>query len=140
MCANIRYLISSRFTDIGHGAALGNSLSVITTCVEKIQLSDQALCELLAMVSELKVGRHQYTMWTSCIGAFMGKMGAYKFFKVLPLQLIEHDLHSLTYAQDSRSWLLPLIRHNLKIDAHLDFFVEYFMPMIIQLDRLRDLE
>ena len=85
VCANIRYLISSRFTDSGHGAALGNSLSVITTCVEKVQLSDQALCELLAMVSKLKVGRHQYTTWTNCIGAFMGKMGAYKFFKVLPL-------------------------------------------------------
>lgn len=70
----------------------------------------------------------------------MAKMGSYRFFKILPLRLIEFDLHSLTYAQDSRSWLLPLIRQFLKVDANLDFFVEYFMPIIIQLDRLRDLE
>jgi hypothetical protein len=36
--------------------------------------------------------------------------------------------------------MLPLIEHNLKIDANLDFFVEYFMPMVLQLDKLRELE
>lgn len=133
-------MLSSRFTEFGNGGALGNALSIITTCVTKVDLADLELAGLLVMVSELKVGRHQYNGWTSCIGSFMAKMGSYKFFKILPLRLIEFDLHSLTYAQDSRSWLLPLIRQFLKVDANLDFFVEYFMPMIIQLDRLRDLE
>ena len=58
----------------------------------------------------------------------MAKMGAKKFFSVLPLRLIDYDFFSLTYAQDSRSWMLPLIEQNLKIDANLDFFVQYFMP------------
>jgi len=61
----------------------------------------------------------------------MTRMGAYKFFAILPLKLIEFDLNSLTYAQDSRSWLLTLIQGNLKVDANLDFFVEYFLPKII---------
>jgi len=70
----------------------------------------------------------------------MTKMSAYKFFSILPLKLVEHDLNSLTYAQDSRSWLLTLIGKNLKIDAHLDFYVSYFLPIIMQLDKLRELE
>jgi len=70
----------------------------------------------------------------------MARMGAIKFFAVLPLQLIEFDLNSLSYAQDSRSWIIPLIHIHLKKDANLDFFVAYFMPMIMQLDKLRDLE
>jgi len=36
--------------------------------------------------------------------------------------------------------VLPLIEQNLKIDANLDFFVEYFMPMVLQLNKLRELE
>jgi len=83
------------------------------------------------MVSGLKLGRNHYHNWTNCIGAFMSKMGARKFFSVLPLRLIEFDLNSLTYAQDSRSFLLLLIQRHLKIDANLDFFVEYFLPMIL---------
>lgn len=70
----------------------------------------------------------------------MGKMGAYNFFKVLPLELIKFDLNSLTYAQDSKSWLLPLVGQHLKKDANLDFFVEYFLPMILQIDKMRELQ
>jgi hypothetical protein len=40
-------------------------------------------------------------------------MGAQKFFQALPLKLLEHDLTSLTFAQDSRSYLLPLMNHHL---------------------------
>lgn len=70
----------------------------------------------------------------------MMRLGANKFFRVLPLRLVEFDLNSLTYAQDSRSWLLVLIERNLKIDANLDFYVSYFLPMILQLDKMRELE
>ena len=70
----------------------------------------------------------------------MGKMGGRKFFKVLPLKLIEFDLNSLTYGQDSRSWMLTIIEKHLKIDANLDFYLEYFLPLILQLDKCRDLE
>lgn len=86
---------------------------------------------MLQEVSAMDVKKAQYPVWTSCIGSFMSKMGGRKFFSVLPLKLIDYDLFSLTYAQDSRSWLLPLIENNLKIDANLDFYVEYFMPMIL---------
>jgi len=137
---NIKYLISTRFTEQGNAMALGNSLTLIKTIVEKIPLAEQELCGMLVEISVLNVGKNQYSSWTSCVGAFMAKMGAIKFFNVLPLRLIDFDFFSLTYAQDSRSWLLPLIEGNLKKDANLDFFVQYFMPMIIQLDSLRGLE
>lgn len=137
---NIKYFISTRFTEPGNANALGNSLSIIKTIVEKINLAEQELCGMLVEVSALQVGKNQYSTWTSCVGAFMAKMGARKFFAVLPLRLVDFDFFSLTYAQDSRSWMLPLIEHNLKIDANLDFFVEYFMPMVLQLDKLRELE
>jgi hypothetical protein len=78
---------------------------------------------MLLEVSAIQAGKNQYSAWTQCVGAFMAKMGAKKFFSVLPLRLIDYDFFSLTYAQDSRSWMLPLIEQNLKIDANLDFFV-----------------
>ena len=95
---------------------------------------------MLVEVSALQVGKNQYSTWTACVGAFMAKMGARKFFAILPLRLVDFDFFSLTYAQDSRSWMLPLIENNLKIDANLDYYVEYFMPMVLQLDKLRELE
>ena len=61
----------------------------------------------------------------------MHRLGANKFFRVLPVRLVEFDLNSLTYAQDSRSWLLTLIEKNLVIDANLDFYVSYFLPIIL---------
>ena len=137
---NIKYFISTRFTEPGNANALGNSLSIIKTIVEKMYLDDQVLCGMLLEISNLNVGKNQYSTWTSCVGAFMAKMGGKKFFSVLPLKLIDFDFFSLSYAQDSRSWVLPLIEHNLKIDANLDFFVEYFMPMVLQLNKLRELE
>ena len=139
---NIKYLLSSRFTEYtpsSHGA-LDCALQILKTFVEKVALPDELLKELLVSVSALNVGRHQYPNWTAAIGAFMTKMSAYKFFSILPLHLVEHDLNSLTYAQDSRSWLLTLIGKNLKVDAHIDFYVSYFLPIIMQLDKLRELE
>ena len=61
----------------------------------------------------------------------MLRMGAVNFFRILPLKLIEFDLNSLSYAKDSRTFLLPMIKENCKIDANLDFYVEYFLPMIL---------
>ena len=141
----VKYFMSSRFTEwpedgSGQKGALAAALQVVKTYVEKAQgLEDHKLLELLQMVSDLNVGRHQYEQWTHCIGSFMLKMGAEKFFSVLPLKLIEFDLNSLTYAQDSRSWILTLIPKYLK-DGNLDFYVRYFMPMILQIDKLRELQ
>ena len=70
----------------------------------------------------------------------MEKMGYEQFFKILPLQLIQHDLNSLTYAQDSRSWLIPLIAQHQPADANLNFFLTHLLPLIMQLDKMRDLE
>ena len=54
--------------------------------------------------------------------------------------LVQHDLNSMTYSQDSKSWCLTLIGSNLTKDANLDFYVEYFLPIILQLDKMRELE
>ena len=92
---------------------------------------DEKVVDLLNTISQMKVNRAQYNDWTNCIGRFMHRLGANKFFRVLPLRLVEFDLNSLTYAQDSRSWLLVLIEKNLKNDANLDFYVSYFLPIIL---------
>ena len=110
-------MLSERYTE--NSRALEHSLGIVRTFVDKMNLPDDLLHDLLVVTSELSVPKHLYTAWTSCIGSFMTKMGAYKFFRVLPLCLIEYDLNSLTYAQDSRSWLLPLINLYLKKEAHL---------------------
>ena len=101
---------------------------------------DEKVVDLLETISKMKVMRMHYAAWSNCIGAFMLRLGANKFFRVLPLRLIEFDLTSGTYAHDSRSWMLILIDKNLKIDANLDFFVSYFLPIILQLDKMRELE
>lgn len=69
-------------------------------------------------------------------------MGPKVFLQILPLRLVEFDLNSLTFAQDSRSWLLPLLASNAKgrPGADMDFFVAYILPMIMHLQQMRKLE
>lgn len=61
------------------------------------------------------------------MGAFMCTMGPEAFFNTLPLRLQEFSLDSLTYAQDSRSYLLPAVKRHLK-RGDLAFFLTYFIP------------
>jgi hypothetical protein len=63
-------------------------------------------------------------------------MGAESFFKVLPLRLIDLDMNSLRFAQESRSYLLQIVVKYLK-RGDLVFFIEYFVPQILALDNLR---
>ena len=70
----------------------------------------------------------------------MKRLGGKKFFSIVPLEIVQHDLNSMTYSQDSKSWCLTLIGSNLTKDANLDFYVEYFLPIILQLDKMRELE
>lgn len=65
-------------------------------------------------------------------------MGAESFFKVLPLRLIDLDMNSLRFAQESRSYLLQIVVKYLK-RGDLVFFIEYFVPQILALDNLRKL-
>jgi len=84
------------------------------------------------VVSELKVGR-AYEAWEDCLGTFMQAMGAGRFFRKLPLRMNEFDMNSLTYAQDSRSYLISIARYKLK-KADVRCFVEYFVPMLRELE------
>lgn len=129
--------MSSRFIENG---SLEYPLAIIKTFVGKLNLPNEFNAEILVQVSQLRMNRNDYQSWTNCIGTFMNKMGAIAFFKVLPLELIHHDLNSFTYGKDSRSYLLPLISKNLNKDANLDFYVEYFLPMIMQIDTMKELE
>jgi len=67
------------------------------------------MVDLLNMVSNLQIARLNYSGWNECIGAFLNAMGSEAFFEVLPMRVVEYDLNSLTFAQDSRSYLLPII-------------------------------
>jgi hypothetical protein len=59
-------------------------------------------------------------------------MGPRKFFNELPLRLTQYDLYSLSYAQDSRSYLIQIMQQNIK-KADMVFFIDYFMPIIKEL-------
>ena len=56
-------------------------------------------------------------------------MGPKRFFKVLPLKLCEYDMNSLTFAQDSRSYLLTIMQSKLE-KADIVFFVQNFLPLL----------
>ena len=72
--------MSERFTE--DPSAIQHSLKVISTFVDHIKFDN--LKELLELVASIKIQGHQvksvYAMWTSCVGSFMEKMGAYDFF------------------------------------------------------------
>ena len=69
-------------------------------------LQTKQLHDFLLVVSQLKVRGYAYEAWEDCLGAFMQVMGPAAFFKHLPMRLLDFDLNSLSYAQDSRSYLL----------------------------------
>ena len=52
------------------------------------------------------------------------------------MRLLDFDLNSLTYAQDSRSYLLQIARQKLK-RADIIFFVDELVPLAKQLDQQR---
>ena len=61
------------------------------------------------MVADIKIVKFHFVSWNECIGAFMRVMGPTEFFKTLPMRLLDHDMNSLKFAQESRSFLLPVI-------------------------------
>lgn len=126
-------MISTRFQDV-----YDLSLKIVQAFVEKVGnvLQEKQLGDLLLVVSELKVRKPAYSAWGDCIGAFLKVMGAEVFLNKLPLQLSEFDMNSLTYAQDSRSYLVPIIKHNLQ-KGDLAYFVQNIMPQIQKLDDRR---
>jgi hypothetical protein len=94
------------------------------------------MSEFLLIVSELKIDKPFYNMWQDTIGAFLSVMGPERFFKVLPLKLCEYDMNSLTFAQDSRSYLLTIMQAKLQ-KADIVFFVQHFLPLLQKLEETR---
>jgi hypothetical protein len=56
------------------------------------------------------------------LGSFLQVLGPEKFFRVLPLRLLDVELTSLNYALDSRSYLLQIVTKYLK-KADLVYFI-----------------
>lgn len=63
-------------------------------------------------------------------------MGPEEFFQTRPLRLTDFDMNSLSYAMDSRSYLLLVVQRYLK-EGDLVFFIQYFLPQIKNLDQMR---
>lgn len=55
-------------------------LKLQQTFVNQVGEAVQEVGELLKAVTNLKVKRNIYEIWTACIGTFMQKLGAEKFF------------------------------------------------------------
>jgi hypothetical protein len=77
---------------------------------------------LLLVVSELKIAKYNFVSWNECLGSFLQVLGPEKFFRVLPLRLLDVELTSLNYALDSRSYLLQIVTKYLK-KADLVYFI-----------------
>ena len=104
------YLMTTRFEQV-----YDLVLKLVKTFIEKVgdALKGQQCAEFLLVVSQLKITNPVYNTWADCLGAFLKVMGADSFFKVLPLRLCDFDMNSLTYAQDSRSYLLQIVKQKL---------------------------
>ena len=125
------YLITNRFE-----ADYGLVLRIVKSFVEKVGrvLKGNQAEDLLLVVSQLKInGGAAFAAWTDTMGAFMKVMGFERFFKCLPLRLLDFDLNSLTYAQDSRSYLLPIVKRYMS-SGDLAFYLQYFIPIINDCD------
>ena len=127
------YLMTSRFE-----YEMERVLKLVQTFISKVgtALQPQQLNDFLLVVSEIRVSSQSYEAWEDCLGTFMQVIGAERFFQQLPLRLSEFDMNSLTYAQDSRSYLLQIARYKLK-RADLRFFVENFVPLLKNLEAQR---
>lgn len=101
------YLLTSRFAPVYELV-----LRLIQTFIDKVgaEVDEQQCGEFLLIVSELKIDRKDYNTWQDTLGSFLDCMGPARFFKVLPLKLCDFDMNSLTYAQDSRSYLLTVMK------------------------------
>jgi hypothetical protein len=87
------------------------------------------MSEFLLIVSELKINKQHYNVWQDTLAAFLSVMGPERFFLALPLKLCEYDMNSLTFAQDSRSYLLTIMQSKLE-KADIVFFVQNFLPLL----------
>lgn len=103
---HLRYLLTTRFEE-----SQDLAFKLMKTFINQVGSVLPQSSELLQAMSQVKLAtKDNYKPWIGCIGAFLKAVGCDRFFKALPLQLLEHDMTSLTYAQDSRSYLLPLVR------------------------------
>lgn len=129
------YLLTNRFEN-----EYDLVLKLVQAFISKVgqSLQPKQCSDFLLVVSQLAVPRHAYESWEDCLGTFLSVMGPEKFFTHLPLQLTEHDMNSLTYAQDSRSYLLNIARQKLK-RADIVFFVQDFLPLIKRLEQQRQI-
>jgi hypothetical protein len=129
---HLRYLLSSRFEE-----SQDLALKLMKTFVQAVGSVLLNSSDLLLSVSTIRVAKDSYKPWISCIGSFLVAMGCKRFFETLPLQLLNYDMGSLTYAQDSRSYLLPLVKKKLAepgTGGDLAFYVNYFLPTITVFD------
>lgn len=126
---HLRYLLTSRFEE-SHDL----SLKLMRTFIQTVGSVIRDAGELLHAVAQLHASKDSYKTWTSCIAAFLQAVREQKFFAALPLKLLDFDLGSLTFAQDSRSYLIPVIKEHL-LNGDLAFYVQYFLPMILELDQ-----
>jgi len=84
-------------------------------------------------VSQLKFSGKFTTTWEDCLGSFLKVMGTEAFFRTLPLRVCEFDMNSLTYAQDSRSYLIQIVKQKLP-KADMVFFTQSLIPIINEID------
>lgn len=99
------YLLTNRFANSHHFV-----LKLVKVFVERIgaTLPEKQSAELLLIISQLRVNKESYEAWTDTLGTFMKVLGPQVFFSNLPLRLCSFDLNSLSYAQDSGSYLISV--------------------------------
>ena len=121
---------------------LKSSLDIVLKCIIKfVDIGSKSIIEhggieLLNSVGSLKINKSVYKIWTKCLGKFMTEFGCEIFFSQseLKIEILDYDLTSPSFSMDSRSYLLTVIKDNVKNEP-LPFFVENFVPLIIELSK-----
>jgi len=101
------YLLTTRFEHV-----YDLVMRLVKTFIENVGscLKGQQCQEFLIVVSQLKFSGKFYSTWEDCLGSFLKVMGTEAFFRTLPLRVCEFNMNSLTYAQDSRSYLIQIVK------------------------------
>lgn len=88
------------------------------------------LQELVAVRDKLRPGEiNAYGKEISqCIGGAVAAFGPEQVLSVAPLELLQHPLTDTSFEQNSRSWMLLVLKDHLRY-ANLAFFSSYFLPL-----------
>ena len=124
----LKYLLSSQFQQVQKYVS-----NILTTFFDRLDHTcPQPAYDLIEEWIATKEGKPQH-IWAPVIGKFIQKVNLEFILKTYPLRVLQSNLDSEDFENESNSWILPVLRKYLRIDS-IKFFLEYFLPVMAGLD------